>query len=464
MIGEQRFRKIGYGDGFGALFLQIKYFIKKAPAHFSTVAIGAKIATALFMGIRSGVYGGKTAVEAARRHLELLRGPLESQDAPTLAVILKRVRISACGVPIDILRALEVAQRWFGGHDIELAFTVFETTAAEMRIVVHAVWTDNVSFERCSGRFEFVQRWSRVLIGWKLAAIDLALAERFAPLAAGSKVGRMAQTCGRVLVFTLATRPTPYLDDLAESCRRQGISLQVIGKGAPWKGFTYAKLQLLYWYLTSHSGNIDVALFIDGYDTIFTEGLDAILAKFRRIGSPVLFAAEANCWPGSRGIEEHNYPEAPTRYRFLNAGGWIAELPVMLALLKQLGAPLVVANRCDQAWWARHYLADGNGIQLDHSCEIFQCLFRSTQDLRLQGRRPKNIVTGTLPSVIHANGCISLVPWSDHLLHRYFRRSLARAGATLANRGLGGILFWKRHSPLLRLIRRWKGRAALKAS
>jgi hypothetical protein len=416
------------------------------------------------MGIRSGVYGGKTAVEAARQQLELLRGPLEFHDISALAVILKRVRMSMGGVPIDTLRALEVAQRWFGGHDVELAFTVFESSGAEVRVDVHAVWTDNVSFERCSGRFEFVQHWSRTFTGWKLAGIDLALAERFVPLAAGSKVGGMAQTCGRVLVLTLATRPSPYLDDLAESCRRQGVSLQVIGKGAPWKGFTYAKLQLLYWYLTSHCEDIDVALFIDGYDTIFAEGLDAILAKFRRIGSPVLFAAEANCWPGSRGIAEHDYPAAPTRYRFLNAGGWMAELPVMLALLRQLGAPLVVANRCDQAWWTRRYLAGGNGIQLDHSCEIFQCLFRSTQDLRLSGRRPKNIVTGTLPSVIHANGCISLVPWSDHLLHRYFRRWLKRMLAALADRGLRIFVFWKRYSPLLRMIRRWKERAALKVS
>jgi hypothetical protein len=416
------------------------------------------------MGIRSDVYGGKTAIEAARRQLELLRGSLEFQDIPALAVILKCVRISTGGVPIDVLRALEIAQRWFGGHDIELTFTVFESAGAEVRIDVYAVWTDNISFERCSGRFEFLQHWSPALTGWKLTGIDLALAERFVPVAAGSKVGRMTQTCGRVLVFTLATRPSPYLDDLAESCRRRGISLQVIGKGAPWKGFTYAKLQLLYWHLTSHCEDIEVALFIDGYDTIFAEGLDAILTKFRRIGSPVLFAAEANCWPGSRGIEAHNYPEAPTRYRFLNAGGWIAELPVMLALLKQLGAPLVVANRCDQAWWTRHYLAGGSGIQLDHSCEIFQCLFRSTQDLRLSGRRPKNIVTGTLPSVIHANGCISLVPWSDHLLHRYFRRWLKRMPAALADRGLRVFLFWKRYSPLLRLTRRWKERAALKAS
>jgi hypothetical protein len=246
------------------------------------------------MGIRSGVYGGKTAVEAARRQLELLRESLEFQDIPALVVILKCVHISAGGVPIDTLKALEIAQRWFGGHDIELTFKVCESPGAKVRIDVHAVWTDNVSFERSTGRFDFVQHWSRAFTGWKLDGIDLALAERFVPLAAGSKAGRTAHTSGRVLVFTLATRSSPYLDDLAESCRRQGIPLQVIGKGAPWKGFTYAKIQLLYWYLESHREDIDVALFIDGYDTIFAEGLDAILAKFRRIGSPVLFAAEAN--------------------------------------------------------------------------------------------------------------------------------------------------------------------------
>jgi hypothetical protein len=42
MIGEQRFGEIGCGDSFGAFFLQIEYFIKKAPAHFSTVTIGVR--------------------------------------------------------------------------------------------------------------------------------------------------------------------------------------------------------------------------------------------------------------------------------------------------------------------------------------------------------------------------------------------------------------------------------------
>ena len=382
---------------------------------------------------------------------------MEFQDAAALSATLKNIRISAGGVELDTPSVAELAKKWLSGHDLELTFTVSAIAVNQVRIETRAVWTDNISFARCSGRFEFLQSWNRTPNGWKLAAIELVSAVRFAPQAPGSKLGRKPRTSGRVVVFTLATRPDPCLDDLEESCRRQGIPLEIIGKGAPWNGFSYCKIRLLYWYLESHGEDIDIALFTDGYDTIFAEGLEPILTKFRRIGSPILFSAEANCYPGGPGLNEADYPPAPTRYRFLNSGGWIAELPVMLALLRRAGAARVRPNRCDQAGWTRAYLAGNSGIQLDHHCEIFQCLFLSTQDLKRKGRRPRNTATGTLPSVIHANGCISLVPWSDHLLGRYFRRKLARAAAAVFD-------FYKCHSPLLRLIRNLRQRAALKAS
>jgi len=177
-----------------------------------------------------------------------------------------------------------------------------------------------------------------------------------------------------------------------------------------------------------------------------------------------VFSAESNCWPGGPGREPSDYPPGPNRYRFLNSGGWIAELPVMLKFLRENGAARILPMRNDQAWWTMHHLAHTAEIRLDHHCEIFQCLFESTQDLKMEGRRPRNIVTGSLPGILHANGCISLPPYSDHLLPVTWKRRRQLIVRRVKEFIEPARALWFRYSIVLRLIRVWKDRQAVRSS
>jgi hypothetical protein len=404
---------------------------------------------------------------AAKRTLLLLetwREALEFQDRATLLVFLEPIPFLYGGIEFPAAAAIDRARQWIQGHDLELTFSAIAFGERETLLTVSAVWTDNEEYSRCSGEFTFRFRWDEQSRGETLREVELESVCRGAVLPAGSKLGRPARVRDRVLVFTVASHPHPCLRDLEESCRKHGISLEVAGKGTEYKGFTHLKVRLLYWYLESHRDEADIVLFSDGYDTLFAEGLDPILEKFRRIGGPIVFSAESNCWPGGPGREASDYPPARNRYRFLNSGGWIAELPVMLRFLRANGAARIRPGRNDQAWWTMHYLARTANIRLDHNCEIFQCLFESTQDLIIKDGRPRNIVTGSLPSILHANGCISLPPYDCYLLPATFKRRLQRVESRFAKFLQPAVAFWARHSITLRLLRVWKASRAVKSS
>jgi hypothetical protein len=231
----------------------------------------------------------------------------------------------------------------------------------------------------------------------------------------GAPAGRPGE---RLLVVTTANRPHKGLDRLRRSCERVGIQLQVYAKGGPYVGHIHNKLQGLYRTLLVYGNDYDYVLYTDAFDTILTQPADEILRRFHAEDTPFLMSAEANCFPATPRQKPEDYPPAPTRYRFVNAGGFLVRIPYLMELLEKEKVTKLPGNRDDQGWWARVYLDRKYEMKLDHHCRIFQCLYRAKSDVVFDPADGsiRNTITGTRPCVVHGNGSSGLSHLADPFL------------------------------------------------
>jgi hypothetical protein len=280
-------------------------------------------------------------------------------------------------------------------------------------------WSMNESWEMGKVAAEVELTMARGSFGGRLRTLAIPRISPVVRLAAGTDDGaNQAKDSLRLVVCTVATRRKPGLADLEQSCARVGVPLRIYGKGAPWRGSTYNKLKGLYWFLQRNRTQFDYVLFTDAYDSVLVAGIDRILERYLAIGTPILFSAEANCFPAAPGQRLTDYPPSPTRYRFLNAGGLIAHIPYLLQAMTALEVPEVADFQSDQGWWAGVYVRRKADIALDHQCQVFQCLHSARSDLAIQSPAFVNRLTGSTPCVIHGNGHSRIRPFADHLLGR----------------------------------------------
>ncbi len=195
---------------------------------------------------------------------------------------------------------------------------------------------------------------------------------------------------------------------LRRSCDRFGIDLKVLGVGCEHDPNYMYKLRLVQEYLQLIDGD-ELLLYTDGWDTFFCAYPDEIIAKFHRLGCPVVFSAEKNIWPPVVGDHPIAYPSVPTAYRYLNAGGFLGVAGRLQALIEK--ARPLDCYEMDQHLWSDCYLCNPGAILLDHQCSIFQTLFDPAiphetlmPELALRDGRWHNVTTGTAPCVVHGNG------------------------------------------------------------
>lgn len=203
-----------------------------------------------------------------------------------------------------------------------------------------------------------------------------------------------------------------------ESALRHDIELVILGWGEPWKGLSQ-KLEASYAYAAALPKD-GVMLFTDAFDVMFTNTSGNILSIFEGMNTDILFAGECGCWPH---VMEDNgrpcfasYPPAPTPYRYLNSGTWIAKAgrakDMLLAVIQEAGKNFANAN--DQKLVADMYIQGRFDIKLDFYSQIFQSMHMTlskplptcdpTKDVRVIDGHFFNSLTHTFPSVFHYNG------------------------------------------------------------
>jgi hypothetical protein len=217
-----------------------------------------------------------------------------------------------------------------------------------------------------------------------------------------------------VLVSTWGPTPKKYLGAFLDTAKRNGLDPQNFDDtdwpGADWTTIPwYRKSEGQARFVREHASEFSHFIFTDSYDVVFAAGMDEIMAKFQRLNSPIVFAAECYPWPNpAQAIE---YPSNNLRCRFLNAGMWIATTEAALPFTEEVAAIAAKREKCDQGIFVDLFLSKKYPIVLDGTCSLcFCCNMASLDylDLSYIGVRPRTKDTNEQPCLFHGNGASDL--------------------------------------------------------
>ena len=146
-------------------------------------------------------------------------------------------------------------------------------------------------------------------------------------------------TMSNFYYITIATKPHQVLNNIIKKIQSNNEQIHVLGmqenRNIGWqaKGNFGVKLKEVYDFVfQSEIKNNDIILFTDAYDVFYADDLETITERYLGFDCKVLFSAELYCWPDAN--IENQFPESPTKYRFLNSGtfiGRVGELKRMLS-------------------------------------------------------------------------------------------------------------------------------------
>lgn len=222
-----------------------------------------------------------------------------------------------------------------------------------------------------------------------------------------------------VLVSTWGPSPKKYLGAFLDTARRQGMEPQNFDAtdwpGADWTQIPwYKKSEGQARFVHENADKYTHFIFTDSYDLVFAAGYEEIIAKFEKLNSPIVFAAECYCWPDQANVQR--YPSNNLRCRFLNAGMWIATAEAALPFTLDLALIAAQREKCDQGIVTEMFLSGRYGIALDGTCSLCFCMnMDSPSYLDLSAPRPKTKDTGEEPCLFHGNGASPLLEVIRHI-------------------------------------------------
>jgi procollagen-lysine,2-oxoglutarate 5-dioxygenase len=149
---------------------------------------------------------------------------------------------------------------------------------------------------------------------------------------------------------------------------------------------------------------------IDGYDILITSNMQNIINNYNKITNntnKIIFSAEKGCWPDIK--LETQYPSAPTAYKYLCAGAYIANIGIMKKLFNDnkyiFDLSIEELNKLDdQLFFTKIYLTNQSNIILDYNNNLFNSMFNGINDLEFKNNKWYNNITHTYPIIFHANG------------------------------------------------------------
>jgi GR25 family glycosyltransferase involved in LPS biosynthesis len=186
---------------------------------------------------------------------------------------------------------------------------------------------------------------------------------------------------------------------LNDSGARMGIYPKNLGTNDTWYNSMEApaggrKINLLKEYIKTLPDN-DVVLFTDAYDVFYADDITTIVQRYLSFNTRALFSAEQYIWPDESLADK--FPEAPTKYRYLNSGTFIAEV----GELKRILADEVQDSDDDQLYYQQKFLSGEFNIKLDYEGYIF---ITHEEEVRREGNQVYNPVTNTFGCIYHGNG------------------------------------------------------------
>jgi hypothetical protein len=162
----------------------------------------------------------------------------------------------------------------------------------------------------------------------------------------------------RVWCVTLATKPHPNLNILADTCARNGISLNVLGwndgrKQGAVAGFGLKLHYLkgfLDWLSSRGDTDNDLVMYVDGYDVMFCGSMGEIVEAYLSYGVDILFSGEVMFWfkRGRNGSYARLQGGLDGPYPHLCAGVFLGRAEPLRHVVQ--GRSYGVHTN-DQVWW-----------------------------------------------------------------------------------------------------------------
>jgi hypothetical protein len=229
----------------------------------------------------------------------------------------------------------------------------------------------------------------------------------------------------KLLVLTAAVWPSPEIAKqkawiFLRSCEKFGIEPHMYGIGHPWTIYIDIKINKQLDYLKSLGQSYSHALYTDSQDAFFTAGLDEIVDKYKRLGSPPILTAAYT------GLADSSAPAGfgEGRLRYPHVGGHLSEIPAIIDAFEHM---LKLPNQTsdDSFSWRDAWLEGWFRPVIDSECEIFQVTDKDCEVAPLaHGPRLFNRATYMFPCILHLSGGYSshengkddrLIPWARRL-------------------------------------------------
>ena len=205
---------------------------------------------------------------------------------------------------------------------------------------------------------------------------------------------------------------------IRNTAKKYDIDLVEFFRGEPYSGHYQMKIDRLSEKIKEYAGTHQIVLYTDGEDSVFTNTIEEIHRRYLALNHPFVMSSNTVCWPNSdMGVK---FPETKTRFRYLCAGGFMADIGHYLKTIeildekrKRLGwspnnrYPCRSIFRDDQAALNEAYANREIDLKIDSECQIFvvgknvrfwrnrnQHLYFDTDGITL-------LETGTKPCIIH---------------------------------------------------------------
>lgn len=211
-----------------------------------------------------------------------------------------------------------------------------------------------------------------------------------------------------VTVVTDSQRYFPYLKKSAE---KHGYTLDVLGWGQKWQGFSW-RLGLMIDYLKSLPKD-EVVCFVDAYDVIVLQDAKVALANFRRLtkGDPsrILMSEDrATLW-SVKVVDALFFYKCNGKY--INAGTYMGQAGAILNFLQSLD----LANaEDDQALMQQHCQKKPDAFLVDSNAEVFLVCCSPAKEIDFQ-KEQLDFHNGQLrfkkkyfPCFLHATGAANI--------------------------------------------------------
>ena len=195
---------------------------------------------------------------------------------------------------------------------------------------------------------------------------------------------RPAYTEPENLTIVTCNNGHPSMGLFEESCRRAGLSCQVLGHGIePWVNSQHKPRLLTE---AARAATTEFMLYADSRDAVLIDDPQKALDRFLVLGCDLLMGADMMSWPALPAFRkfEKSIPGASqTDFRYLNGGTWIGRTRAVEEFFREalVTAPVPEAADSEQGILRQLFPRFYPRVQLDYRCQIFQNVGFVTRDI-----------------------------------------------------------------------------------